>query len=127
MIKIVVIYILKVVPKKYNSMVTDISKNVKSEWAEKWKIGSEISLISFILSSSKWLCELNTDDHLGSFDVLLYHKDANAYWGLQNDVAWLSDNYTPRVSDSKYFPMYKAHFFKKRSGSIEFYFKTILF
>lgn len=112
---------------KYNSMVTDISKNVKSEWAEKWKIGSEISLISFILSSSKWLCELNTDDHLGSFDVLLYHKDANAYWGLQNDVAWLSDNYTPRVSDSKYFPMYKAHFFKKRSGSIEFYFKTILF
>lgn len=69
------------------------------------------------------ICQMDQDDYLGSQGLVLEQKD---FWKGDDNKEFRDYNYNSK-SLYEYFPMYIEHYYKQSKGSVNFYFRKILY
>lgn len=106
-----------------NKIFETVEKFASSDSAKSWRISSYLELAMAIFKIGGSICQMDEDDYLGSQDLIFKRYD---YWiGNDNkDLRYI--NYNP-LNEEPYIPMYIEHYYKQSKGSIDFYFRKILY
>lgn len=100
-----------------------VEKFASSDNAKSWGISSYIELAMAIFKIAGLICQMDEDDYLGSQGLIFQHYD---FWKGNDNNDLRSINYSLFNKDL-YFPMYQEHYYKQSKGSIDFYFRKILY
>jgi len=90
---------------------------------KEWGISTYLEIAMAIFKIGGLICQMDQDDYLGSQGLVLERKD---FWKGDDNKELRDHNYNSK-NLYEYFPMYIEHYYKQSKGSVDFYFRKILY